>query len=92
MFYLLILFKTSRSLVGFSSKLPTLTCQINGDPNNQRNFNKLPKFNKRGVKANGGGSELSKRLKMVIKQRKEQKQVVIKNKAKIYIQKHISLP
>ena len=44
-----------------------------------RGLGKLPKFSKQGVKINGG-PEFYKWLKIVIKQRKEQKQAVTKGK------------
>ena len=52
---------------------PTLKCQINGGGQNNKGVKKLLKFNKRGVKINWGESGVKKQLKMVIKQRKEQK-------------------
>ena len=53
-----------------------------GGPNNQGGWTNFQNLIKMGVKINVE-SEFKKRLKMVIKQWKEQKQAVIKGKAKI---------
>ena len=51
---------------------------------NKQGVRKIPKFNKRGGVKTNGGSEFYKRLWMIIQERKEQNQAVIKHKTNIY--------
>ena len=67
--------------------MTSLKCQTNGG-SNKHGLGKIPKFYNRG---GGGGLEIKKWLKMVIRLCKEQKQAVIKHKTK-YIQMHAILP
>ena len=53
-------------------------------PSKRESLNKQRSWKKFQNLINGGGSEFEKRLKMIIKRRKEQKQVVVKNKTEIY--------
>jgi len=43
----------------FNESANTLKCQTNGVPNKQEGRKKLRNFNKRGVKINGGGRNVS---------------------------------
>ena len=65
--------------------LCTLKCQISGGGVLiNRNRKKFRNLINGGFKINGGGSEFEQRLYMIIQGRKEQKEVVIKHKTKIY--------